>query len=80
MLLKTLGCIAAAVLIAVCVQRVHWWLISLEDRGYIYYRKKRRGGGGAGVFMEVDKMTRPTVERVQKAMDTEVISQEIDGE
>ena len=59
--------------------RLHRWLISLEDRGYIYYRTRSRGSGG-GVFMELDKLTRPSVEHVQKAMDTEVESQEIDGE
>ena len=69
---------AAIVLIAAVAYRLHRWLISLEDRGYIYYRTKARGGGGA--FMELDKLTRPSVEHVQKAMDTDVESQQNDGE
>lgn len=79
-LLKTLGWIAAIALIVGLALRLHRWLISLEDRGYIYYRTRSRGSGGGGVFMELDKLTRPSVEHVQKAMDTEVESQEIDGE
>lgn len=74
-----LAWVAAIVLIAAFGYRLHRWLISLEDRGYIYYRTKPRGGGG-GVFMELDKLIRPSVEHVQKAMDTEVESQENDGE
>jgi len=77
--LKTFACVSALLLIAGLVHRLHYWLISLEDRGYIYYRTKPRGGGGS-VFLELDKMTRPSVEHVQKAMDTVFESQENRGE
>lgn len=70
-----------AFIFAICegVHGLHRWLISLEDRGYIYYRKRPRGGS-SGVFFELDKLTRPSIEHVQKAMDSEVESQENDGE
>ena len=61
------------------IRKLHYALISLEERGYIYYQKKPKGISG-GVFSEIDKMTRPSVEHVQKAMDNEVESQQNDGE
>ena len=77
--LNILAWVAAVLIAGGVADRLHHWLVSLEDRGYIYYRKKPRGGGG-GVFFEMDKLTRPSVEHVQKAMDTEAESQENDGE
>ncbi len=66
---------------AFCVAAIwlHRWLITLEERGYIYYRQKPRGGGG-GALIEFDKLTRPSVEHIQKAMDKEVESEKIDGD
>ena len=74
-----LGWLAAIVLIVWLLYRLHHLSIYLEDRGYIYYRTKPRGGGGS-VFSEIDKLTRPSIEHVERAMDTEVESQENDGE
>lgn len=53
----------------------HRFLISLEERGYIYYRKKSPGSSG-GVFFEIDKLTRPSIEHVERAMDAKIESQE----
>ncbi len=68
-------------LVAIClvIYGLHRFLIALERRGYIYYREKPRGSG-AGALFELDKLTRPSVEHVVEAMDTEVESQENDGE
>lgn len=66
-------------LLGLAVFGVHRWLVSLENRGYIYYRQKPRGGGGGG-FLELDRLIRPSIEHVQKANDVIVESQENDGE
>ncbi len=78
-LLNILAGVAAVIAIGSLIYALHRWLISLENRGYIYYRKQPRGGGSS-VFFELDKLTRPSVEHTQKAMDSEVESQENDGE
>ncbi len=77
--LVTVACILALFLIAILVRRLHHWLISLEDRGYIYYRTSPRGGAG-NAFLELDRLRRPSVEYVQQAMEREVESQENQGE
>lgn len=74
--LKIAGAIC---LVAFAGYRLHLWLIKLEERGYIYYRTKSRGSG-SGVFFEIDKLTRPSIENTQKAMDLEVESQTNEGE
>lgn len=71
--------LAAGLAICVIGYGLHKWLLSLERRGYIYYREKPRGGSGGALF-ELDKLTRPSVEHVVEAMDGEVESQEHDGE
>ena len=45
---------------------MHRVLLTLEKRGYIYYREKPRGGGMAGAMFEMDKLTRPSIEHVVK--------------
>ena len=66
-------------LLGVAVFGLHRWLVSLENRGYIYYLKKPRSGGG-GWGLELDRLIRPSIEHVQKADDVIVESQENDGE
>ena len=58
---------------------LHRLLVTLEKRGYIYYREKS-GGGGGGVFLELDRLIRPSIEHVQKADDVIVESQKNEGE
>lgn len=53
----------------------------LEEAGYLYYRKKQGSGGGSNVLMEMDKLTRPSVQHVIEAEDTAKIErEEIGGE
>lgn len=58
---------------------LHRGLLVLEKRGYIYYLEKPQGGGGAA-FLELDKLTRPSVEYHQEAQDKKIESQERDGD
>ena len=71
--------LAGIIVTAIAGYSLHRWLLSLERRGYINYLKKPRSGGG-GVFFELDKLTRPSIEHVSRAMETDVESQENEGE
>lgn len=49
---------------------LHRLCIYLEDQGFMYYRKPSESGGGAApVLMELDRLTRPSVEHVVEAQD-----------
>ncbi len=49
----------------------HRLCLHLEKRGYLYYRTRSKGGGGglAGVFHDMDRLTRPSVEHVIRVQD-----------
>jgi len=66
--------------LAVAVYGLHRWLLYLERRGYIYYLEKPKGGGIASSMLELDKLTRPSVEHVIEAHEFHAESQEHDGE
>lgn len=68
------------VLVVLGIRFLHRFLIRLEEHGYIYYREKPEGGSGGATLFELDKLTRPSVEHVQQAMDTKVQTDENDGE
>ena len=67
------------ILVAVAIVGLHRGLVSLEKRGYIYYREKPRGGGGSA-FLELDRLVRPSIEHVQRADDVIVESQKNAGD
>ncbi len=71
--------LAGIAVIGVAGYALHRWLLSLERRGYIYYLEKPRGGGGGNLF-ELDKLTRPSIEHVVRAMEADVEAQENEGE
>lgn len=77
--LKILAGLAAFMLIIGVCYLGHRFLVKLEDRGYIYYRNKAPGSSG-GVFFELDKLTRPSIEHVERARDVKVESLKHDGE
>lgn len=69
--------------LALCGLIVAGWLlhrlcIHLEDAGYMYYRKRGSGGGSPviGTMMEVDKITRPTVQHVIEAREQNIVQAE----
>ena len=78
-LLQIIAWLMGFMLLGVAVFGLHRCLVSLENRGYIYYLKKPRWGGGGG-FLELERLIRPSIEHVQKANDVIVESQENDGE
>jgi len=65
----TAGIAGVAILVA-----LGWFLhrlcIRLEDAGYLYYRKSGTGGGSTAVLHELDRLTRPSVEHVEKVDDS----------
>ena len=69
--------------LAVALYALHRLALKLEERGYLYYRhKKPTGGGGAsaGVFNQLDSLTRPSIEHTIEAQDEQVELKEHDGE
>lgn len=62
----------------ITVWRLHHWLLSLEKRGAIRYIRSQHGSA-SNVFMEMDKLTNPSIEYVQEAEDRIVQSQEQGG-
>lgn len=78
-LLQILFWLIGVILLGIAVFSFHRLLVSLENRGYIYYLKKPRGGGSGG-FLEFDRLIRPSIQHVQKAKHVIVESQENDGE
>ncbi len=81
-----IGCLIALgvlVLLVAAIWGFHRLCLLLEERGYIYYRKRPEGGGSvAGVFLEMDRLSRPSMEHVIAVQDTStnVERQEIDGD
>lgn len=71
MLVNTLLGVLAFGVIAFSVYGLHRLCIRLENAGLIYYRQKPSGGGGAPVLMELDRLTRPSVEHVVATQDVE---------
>ena len=56
---------------AAAIWGLHKLCLQLEERGYLYYRKRPEGGGGgAGIFMEMDRLSRPSIEHVMEVRDT----------
>lgn len=49
---------------------LHRLCIRLEDAGYLYYRKSGTGGGSTAVLHELDRLTRPTIEHVERVDDS----------
>ena len=79
-LLVSLGVVLVVV---AAVWGLHRLCVLLEDRGYLYYRKSRGGGGtGASVFLEMDRIARPSVEHVIEVRNsqTKVELEKQDGE
>lgn len=49
---------------------LHRLCLLLDERGYLYYRTRSKGGGGlAGVFQDMDRLTRPSIEHVIRVQD-----------
>ena len=66
--------------ISLALYALHRFALALEARGYLYYRnKKGTGSSAAGVLMEVDRLSRPSVEHVIRAEDEQVVEQDHDG-
>ncbi len=72
--------IVATLALSLAVYGLHWWFLSLEQRGIINYLKKPAGGGLSSSMLELDKLTRPSVEHVIEAQDFRGESQEHNGE
>lgn len=65
----TIGLIAVVALL----WGLHRLAIYLEDQGLLYYRKgSDSGSAGGSVLMELDRLTRPSVEHVVKAQNPTV--------
>ena len=47
------------------LRMLHRFCVRLEEAGYLYYRNR----GGGGVFHELDRLTRPSVEHVVQVRD-----------
>lgn len=74
------GLAAAGASVGICWV-LHRFCIRLEEAGYLYYRKPNAGGGGGGVFQELDRLTRPSVEHVMQVQDeTKQQEERIGGE
>src|SRR5262245_26398735 len=72
-------CIAAVLLAGWGLHRL---CIRLEEWGYIYYRQSSggRGSGIGSVFLELDRLTRPSVEHVVEVQNTPVVDADETGD
>ena len=63
------GIVGVAILVALGWS-FHRLCIRLEDAGYLYYRKSGTGGGSTAVLHELDRLTCPSIEYVERVDDS----------